>query len=47
MRMYRAFALLRLSDIASAEAEMNKDGGINVTDIREGEISITSLYIEI
>ena len=47
MRMYRAFALLRLSDIASAEAELHKDGGINVTDIREGEISITSLYIEI
>lgn len=45
--MTYAFALLRLGRIQEAEAVLYRDGGLAVTDIREGEISLTSLYIEI
>ena len=45
--MIYAFALLRNDRIAAAETVLNRDGGLSVTDIREGEISLTSLYIEI
>lgn len=45
--MIYAFALLRLGRIQEAEAVLYRDGGLAVTDIREGEISLTSLYIEI
>ena len=45
--MTYAFALLRTGKTAEAEAVLNRGGGLSVTDIREGEISLTSLYIEI
>ena len=45
--MTYAFALLRIGKIAEAEAVLWRDGGLSVTDIREGEISLTSLYMEI
>lgn len=45
--MLYAFALLRTGKTAEAEAVLHRDGGLSVTDIREGEISLTSLYMEI
>ena len=45
--MTYAFALLRAGKTAEAEAVLGRDGGLSVTDIREGEISLTSLYMEI
>lgn len=45
--MYYAFALLREGSVPEAEAVLLRDGGLAVTDIREGEISLTSLYTEI
>lgn len=45
--MLYAFALLRTGKTAEAETVLNRDGGLSVTDIREGEISLTSLYMEI
>ena len=45
--MTYAFALLRTDRITEAEAVLYRDGGLSVTDIREGEISLTSLFIEI
>ena len=45
--MTYAFALLRTGKVAEAEEVLYRDGGLSVTDIREGEISLTSLYIEI
>ena len=45
--MTYAFALLRTGKVADAETVLLFNGGLSVTDIREGEISLTSLYIEI
>ena len=45
--MTYAFALLRTGKTAEAETVLHRDGGLSVTDIREGEISLTSLYMEI
>ena len=45
--LYYAFALLRSGQVDEAEAVLLRDGGLSVTDIREGEISLTNLYIEI
>ncbi len=45
--MTYAFALLRTDRITEAEAVLYREGGLSVTDIREGEVSLTSLYIEI
>ena len=45
--MTYAFALLRMGQVAEAEEILLRDGGLSVTDIREGEISLTALYIEI
>lgn len=45
--MIYAFALLRMGKVAEAEEVLLRDGGLSVTDIREGEISLTSLYMEI
>ncbi len=45
--MLCAFALLRTGRVDAAEAMLMRDGGLSVTDIREGEISLTSLYLEI
>ncbi len=41
------FALLRTGNIDEAETVLRRDGGLSVTDIREGEISLTTLYLEI
>ena len=45
--MTYAFALLRSGQISASEAILYRNGGLSVTDIREGEISLTSLYIDI
>ncbi len=45
--MNYAFALLHTGKTDEAEAVLFRDGGLSVTDIREGEISLTSLYIAI
>ena len=45
--MTYAFALLRTGKVAESETILWRDGGLSVTDIREGEISLTSLYMEI
>lgn len=47
LRMYLTYALLRSGKIKEADEELNRDGGIDVTDIREGEISITNLWYDI
>ncbi len=45
--MLYCLALLRTGDISGAEEYLYHGGGICVVDIREGEISITDLYLEI
>lgn len=45
--MFYCFAMLRTGDIDGAETLLNANGGICVSDIREGEVSITDLYIEL
>ncbi len=45
--MFYCFALLYSDRIDDAEEFLNLDGGICVDDIREGEVSITDLYIKI
>ncbi len=45
--MLYAFARLRTGDPHGAEELLHRGGGLQVTDIREGEVSLTSLYIEI
>lgn len=45
--MTYAFALLHLGRIADAERVLLADGGLSVTDIREGEVSLTKLYLDI
>ncbi len=45
--MLYAFALLHSGRLDDAEAMLWRNGGLAVTDIREGEESITSLYLSI
>ena len=45
--MFVAFALLQTGDVDGAEQLLWRDGGLSVTDIREGEVTITKLYIGI
>ena len=45
--MIYAFALLHRGETDRAEEVLLRDGGLSVTDIREGEISLTNLYLEI
>lgn len=47
VRFYYTYALLRAGDINAAEKEFNRNGGIGIDDIREGEVSITSLWFEL
>jgi len=47
IKLYRAFAHLRLGNIAAAEELLYENGGITVPDIREGENSVTDLWFEI
>jgi len=43
----RCFALLKTGKLDEAEKLLYADGGIEVTDIKEGEVSITDLWYEI
>ena len=45
--MYYCFAILNTGDIDGAWKLLNKDGGLIVSDIRETEVSITMLYMDI
>ncbi len=45
--MLYAFALLREGKVDASEAVLMRDGGLSVTDIREGEVSLTALYLAI
>ena len=47
VNMLYAFALLHSGKVDEAEAVLMAGDGLSVTDIREGEISLTNLYIEI
>ncbi len=45
--MHYATALLKTERIDDAEKMLMRDNGLSVTDIREGEVSITDLYVNI
>ncbi len=45
--MFYAFAFLRRGEIDRAETLLHREGGLVVADIREGETSITDLYLEL
>ncbi len=45
--MLYAFALLRSGHMEAAEAVLMAGDGLSVTDIREGEVSLTALYTDI
>ena len=47
IRMYYVYALLRVGKLEKAEQLLYADGGIDVADIREGEISITELWFDL
>ena len=47
IRLYHAFAAEQKDDIALAERILYADGGLEVPDIQEGEISITKLWYSI
>ncbi len=47
LRFCRAYALAYLGDLATAEELLLEGGGLAIPDIREGEISVTDLYIHI
>ena len=47
VKMYYAFALLKSGDVDKAYDVLHKDGGVLVYDIKESEISITSIYLDI
>lgn len=47
IQMYKIFSMLRTGDVFKADELLNKDGGLEIADIREGEISITDLWCEI
>ena len=47
VRLYLAGAYVKLGELKKAEDLLYEDGGMVVADIREGEISITSLWYEI
>ncbi|WP_105616804.1 DUF5107 domain-containing protein [Vallitalea okinawensis] len=45
IKMYLAFAYAHTGDVDQASEIMDSDGGLMVDDIREGEVSITELWI--
>jgi hypothetical protein len=45
--MTYAYALLYKGNVTAAEEILHRDGGLLVTDIREVETTLTSLYIKI
>ena len=47
VRYYRAAATAYLGDIDTAEAMLLENGGMEIPDIREGEISTSDLWIYI
>lgn len=44
---FRAYALAYSGNIEAAEAIITRDGGLEIPDIREGENSISDLYLDI
>lgn len=47
IRFYRAQAAVKLGYLDEAEAILYEDGGLEIPDIQEGEISITNLWFEL
>ncbi len=47
IKMYMLFTYVKKGDIEAAEQLFLKDGGINVPDIREGENTVTDLWLEL
>ncbi|GMQ59081.1 DUF5107 domain-containing protein [Vallitalea sediminicola] len=47
IKMYLAFAYVNTGCVDEADIMMNEEGGLDVVDIREGEISITELWEQI
>lgn len=47
IKMYLAFAYVNTGNVDIADRMMNAEGGLDVVDIREGEITITELWEEI
>ncbi len=47
MIMYYSHALLKIGEVDLAYETITKDGGIVVSDIKENEISLTSIYLDI
>lgn len=47
IRLYRAISAEKRGDIDLAEQIINEDGGLEVPDIQEGEVSITELWFSI
>ncbi|MCQ2431493.1 MAG: hypothetical protein MJ175_02690, partial [Clostridia bacterium] len=47
IRLYRTIALEKTDRIDEADALLNADGGLEVPDIQEGEISVTELWFRI
>lgn len=45
VRLYTAFACVHTGDLARAEALLWQDGGLIVPDVREGETSVTGLWM--
>ena len=47
VRLYRAVSAEKRDDLEQAEAILLENGGLEIPDIKEGEISITELWIDI
>lgn len=47
LQMYRAFALVYLGEIEAASDILYQNGGLVVDDIREGELSLSDLWMQI
>ncbi|MBO5649461.1 MAG: DUF5107 domain-containing protein [Clostridia bacterium] len=47
IRYYRALAAERLNQLALAETLLYADGGLQIPDIQEGEVSITNLWFDL
>ena len=45
--MLKACALLKLGDPEGSEALLMENGGLDVPDVREGETSVTQLWLDI
>lgn len=46
-KMYAAFALVKLNELTEAEALIMENGGLELPDLREGETTITQLWVEL